>query len=81
MKQYFDKTSCRNICMYNCYAHTKIQLNPISNCSDICKRNFKMRAIAKPIPVYRGWVKTVRNVLEPKEVNEIFAVKHTILLI
>ena len=41
MKQYFDKTSCRNICMHICDALTKIQLNPISNFSDICKTNFQ----------------------------------------
>ena len=51
MTQYFDKTSCRNICMYICYAHTKIQLNPISNFSDICKRNLttSLRRTLSPV--------------------------------
>ena len=50
MKQYFDKTSCRNICMYICYAHTKLQLNPISNFSDICKTNFQNPRDSKTHP-------------------------------
>ena len=54
MKQYFDKTSCRNICMYICYAYTKIQLNPISNFSNICKTNFEYPRDSKTHPRVSG---------------------------
>ena len=54
MKQYFDKTSCRNICMHICDAHTKIQLNPISNFSDICKTNFQNPRDSKTHPRVSG---------------------------
>ena len=52
--QYLYKTSCRNICMHICYAHTKIQLNPISNFSDICKRNFQNPRDSKTHPRVSG---------------------------
>ena len=56
MKQYFDKTSCRNIC----YAHRLLpKFNSIRSVASLifAKEFFKIRAIAKPIPVYWGWVK------------------------
>ena len=36
--------------MHICYAHTKIQLNPISNFFDICKRNFQNPRDSKTHP-------------------------------
>ena len=40
--------------MHICYAHTKIQLNPISNFSDICKRNFQNPRDSKTHPRVSG---------------------------
>ena len=67
MKQYFDKTSCRNICMYICYAHTKIQLNPISNFSNICKTNFQNPRDSKTHPRVLGMSKKVSAIMAHRE--------------